>query len=92
MTFKEDKRQDFLTIFNTYKKQIRNQPGCTHLALLQDHNNSSIFSTYSHWDNEASLNDYRNSATFGKVWPATKELFADKPIAHSYDSKEHIGE
>jgi quinol monooxygenase YgiN len=90
MTFKDDKTEDFLAIFNKYKKQIRNQPGCVHLELLQDHHNSNIFSTYSHWHDEVSLNKYRQSETFGKIWPATKVLFGEAVTAHSYEVKQHV--
>lgn len=85
MTFQEDKVEDFLSIFNEFKLEIRNQPGCNHLALLKDHHQENIYSTYSHWVNEESLNNYRNSETFGMVWPATKKLFKEKPVAHSYE-------
>ena len=87
MTFQEEKVEEFLELFDTYKSAIRHQPGCLHLELLVDHHQSNVFSTYSHWNNENSLNAYRDSDTFGKVWPATKKLFADKPTAHSYQLK-----
>ncbi|GAB3340176.1 antibiotic biosynthesis monooxygenase [Marivirga atlantica] len=84
MTFREDKISEFLAIFDQYKEAIRKQPGCTHLELLQDYNHTNVYSTYSYWDNEEALNNYRHSETFGKVWPATKKLFSAKPEAHSY--------
>jgi len=90
MTFQEDKVPAFLATFNEFKEAIRHQPGCSHLTLLQDHHLPNVFSTYSHWDNEESLNNYRNSQTFGKVWPATKALFSDKPTAHSYKIKDNL--
>ncbi|MBK6263896.1 antibiotic biosynthesis monooxygenase [Marivirga sp. S37H4] len=85
MTFKEDKIQDFLELFNEYKEAIRNQPGCTHLELLKDIHHPNSYSTYSHWQSEEELNNYRHSETFGKVWPATKALFSEKPVAHSFE-------
>jgi len=90
MTFDPEKVNDFLSLFNNYKVQIRNQAGCTHLELLQDYKKENVYSTYSHWKNEEDLNNYRNSETFGKVWPATKSLFIDKPVAHSYIVKDRI--
>ena len=83
MTFQEDRCNDFLAIFTTYRDAIRNQPGCTHLDLLRDVRNSNVFFTYSHWDSEEQLNAYRDSETFGVVWPKTKALFADRPEAWS---------
>lgn len=84
MTFQEDKTEEFLNIFEENKRAIRNQTGCLHLELWQDKDQPNVFSTYSLWENETDLNEYRNSGTFGKVWPATKRLFSEKPIASSH--------
>ncbi len=90
MTFEKEKTQEFLKLFDHYKKNIRAQPGCTHLELLQDADTPYVFSTYSHWTDEHALNAYRNSDTFGRVWPATKALFSEKPIAHSYRIEQKV--
>ena len=83
MTFRKEKIDTFLSIFETYKKAIRQQPGCTHLKLIQDIHHPEIFCTYSHWESEDDLNNYRYSATFKEVWPLTKSLFLAKPEAWS---------
>ncbi|WNB17203.1 putative quinol monooxygenase [Marivirga arenosa] len=84
MTFKEGKVDDFLEIFNKYKSAIRNQKGCNHLELWRDKDNTNTFSTYSIWDSEEYLNNYRGSEIFGLVWPATKALFSEKPQASTH--------
>ncbi|WKV11861.1 putative quinol monooxygenase [Marivirga harenae] len=84
MTFQLDKIDDFIQIFEQNKEAIRNQIGCLHLELWQDKNQPHIFRTYSLWKNEECLNKYRDSETFGNVWPATKALFAEKPEASSH--------
>jgi heme-degrading monooxygenase HmoA len=43
------------------------------------------FYTYSYWQDEVSLNNYRKSALFEVVWPKTKAMFDQKPIAHSLE-------
>jgi quinol monooxygenase YgiN len=91
MTFRKDKIEDFIQIFEQNKEAIRNQNGCLHLELWQDQEQTNIFSTYSLWESEKDLNQYRNSDTFGKVWPATKSLFAEKPIASSYIQRFKLG-
>lgn len=83
MTFQEDKVEDFLKVFNESKKKIRNFPGCNHLELLKDYHKPNIFSTYSIWEDDKALNNYRHSDLFAGVWKDTKALFADKPIAFS---------
>ncbi|XHC31121.1 antibiotic biosynthesis monooxygenase family protein [Marivirga tractuosa] len=87
MTFQEDKIEDFVKIFEENKEAIRNQTGCKHLELWQDKDHPCIFSTYSIWENEDCLNHYRHSETFGKVWPATKSLFSEKPQANSHTQR-----
>jgi len=83
MTFAPDKTADFLEIFSDSKDKIRAFEGCHHVELLQDINRPNVYSTYSLWESETHLNNYRDSPLFGQVWKATKALFADKPLAWS---------
>ncbi|WP_242917028.1 putative quinol monooxygenase [Pontibacter liquoris] len=83
MTFQEDKTAAFLEIFRNSKDRIRAFEGCHHVELLQDINEPNVYSTYSLWDTEEHLNQYRGSELFGQVWPATKTLFAAPPQAWS---------
>lgn len=83
MTFQEDKVEEFLEIFRSSKDKIRGFEGCRHVELLQDAHQPNVYSTYSHWESEEALNNYRRSELFGQVWPATKKLFAATPEAWS---------
>ncbi len=83
MTFREDAVERFLEDFETNKAKIRSFPGCTHLELWQDENEGNIFSTYSYWEDESALDQYRDSELFKTVWAVTKPLFTDKPMAFS---------
>lgn len=83
MTFKEGARADFLQNFEENKSAIRNFPGCHHLELWEDEQDKNIFLTYSHWESEEALNQYRDSELFKTVWSFTKALFAAKPVAFS---------
>ncbi len=85
MTFKTDKIDDFLVIFNASKEKIRNADGCSFLELYRDRTNSSIFFTYSYWNELQDLENYRCSELFKDVWAKTKVLFDDKPEAWSVD-------
>jgi quinol monooxygenase YgiN len=87
MTFQEENIPTFEALFDRYKEEIRNQEGCLHLKLLQDKANPRIFFTYSLWQDEDFLNQYRNSALFAEVWPATKTLFKDKAEAWTVNEK-----
>ncbi|MFD2202093.1 putative quinol monooxygenase [Shivajiella indica] len=90
MTFKKDSVNDFLENFNSHKEMIRNFPGCSHLELWQDKNFENIFMTYSYWDSEEALEQYRDSELFKSVWSYTKSLFADKPMAFSAKKIEEL--
>ena len=85
MSFHEEKIPDFLENFELMKDKIRNAPGNQFLELYQDKHNKSIFFTYSYWESETHLNNYRNSELFDGVWTFTKKLFNAKPEAWSVD-------
>lgn len=90
MTFKEGARVDFLRNFEENKLAIRNSTGCHHLELWEDEHDKNIFLTYSHWESEEALNQYRDSELFKTVWSYTKQLFAAKPVAFSSKKNEEV--
>jgi hypothetical protein len=81
MHFKADSCDKFLEVFLKSAIHIRAQKGCIYLELLQDANDPCCFSTYSHWENEQALENYRHSEPFKSTWAATKILFDQKPEA-----------
>ena len=83
MVFKEDKVYEFTKLFSESKVFIEAMPGCKSVKLLNEINQANIFFTYSIWDSEEHLNEYRNSELFKKVWEKTKVLFDAKPEAWS---------
>ena len=83
MSFHEENIPKFLENFNLIKEKIRNAPGNRYLELYQDKHNPCIFFTYSFWETEEDLENYRTSALFDDVWSFTKKLFNDKPEAWS---------
>ncbi|MEM1340003.1 MAG: antibiotic biosynthesis monooxygenase family protein [Bacteroidota bacterium] len=87
LTFKQENISSFEAIFEETKEKIINFKGCYHLELYQDMKDPNIFFTYSHWENGAALDAYRNSDFFKKVWSRTKLLFGDKPQAWSVIKK-----
>ncbi len=83
MVFRPEEVDTFLALFNERKHLIGEFEGCSGVELLRDIDNASIFFTYSKWDNEASLERYRQSELFNSTWQLTKKLFAGKPEAWS---------
>ena len=85
LSFHEENIPAFLENFELMKEKIRNAPGNRFLELYQDKNNKCIFFTYSYWETEQDLENYRNSELFDGIWNFTKKLFNDKPEAWSVD-------
>jgi len=83
MSFLPEKVTTFLVVFNEKKAFIRNSSGCTLLELYRDKTNPNVFFTYSYWETEQDLENYRNSTLFKEVWAKTKVFFNDKPQAWS---------
>ena len=85
MSFDPSKIEEFLANFEDKKHQIRNFEGCEFLELYRDKKNTNVFFTYSFWNSEADLENYRHSELFKGVWADTKILFNAKPEAWSVD-------
>ncbi len=83
LEFQEDRINDFLTFFETIKHIVNEFPGCHGMKLYRDIDRPTIVMTYSHWESQEDLNNYRNSEQFGKIWPNIKPWFAKKPEAWS---------
>jgi len=90
LSLQEDRISEFLTNFNNQKQHIRDFNGCQFLELYNDKHSKNIFFTYSYWDNEEALNNYRHSELFKGIWAVTKPMFNDKPEAWSVDKLESL--
>ncbi|PQJ78043.1 putative quinol monooxygenase [Polaribacter porphyrae] len=90
MSFHSNHIQEFEQMFDEKKEQIRNTEGCQLLELYQDKINPEIFFTYSFWNTEQDLENYRNSDFFKTTWQQTKGYFNNKPEAWSVDKKESL--
>ena len=85
MSFAKAHIDAFLENFDAKKEAIRNFEGCQFLELYRDKQDTQVFFTYSYWDTEAHLENYRNSGLFKTVWAKTKPFFNNKPQAWSVD-------
>ncbi len=81
MSFDPQKVVDFLAVYEANWHLIRGFEGCSHVELLRAEQESNIFFTYSIWESEENLENYRKSELFAQVWGKTKLLFNDKPQA-----------
>ncbi|MFD1553532.1 antibiotic biosynthesis monooxygenase [Putridiphycobacter roseus] len=78
MSFKPEHAAAFEAYFLTIKSKVAGQPGCRGVKLLKEKGETGVFFTYSQWDSEVDLNNYRHTETFGQIWPTVKNWFADK--------------
>jgi hypothetical protein len=85
MFFKPDCIAAFQTHFESIKHKVRHFEGCHFLELYQDPQNPTIMMTYSHWESEAALENYRHSEVFKQIWAETKPLMAEKTYAFSME-------
>jgi len=74
---------EFYSIFNDYKPKIEQTNGCIKLNIHQEVNQPNLIFTISIWEDEQSLETYRNSDLFYNIWKKVKPLFKDKAEAWS---------
>lgn len=90
MGFDETHIDTFLADFEVNKERVRTFKGCRFLELYRDKNQTNIFFTYSYWESESDLENYRQSDLFKGIWNKTKALFNMKPEAWSVDKLESL--
>jgi heme-degrading monooxygenase HmoA len=83
MHFRPDEEQNFIALFDQYKHQIADFNGCKSLHLLKETSTECVYFTYSVWQSEHHLEQYRKSDLFKNVWSATRSLFDGRPMAWS---------
>jgi heme-degrading monooxygenase HmoA len=84
MTFQDEKVPDFLELFELVKNDIKSFKGCKYLELLKDTASANVYTSYSVWDTHESLENYRSSDLFHKIWKKTRSYFITPATAHSY--------
>lgn len=85
MSFRAEATNQFLGVFREAQPRIASFPGCSHVELIRDIYRPEIMMTYSIWESEAALENYRQSELFQTTWAKTKILFNDKPQAWSLE-------
>jgi quinol monooxygenase YgiN len=83
LEFQKEHLGNFLSHFEKVKWSVATFPGCHGMKLIQDTKNPVIIMTYSLWENEQALENYRTSPLFQSIWPTIKPWFAAKPEAWS---------
>jgi len=80
----------FLKHFEDNKTKIRAFNGCTFLALYQAKEDPTVFFTYSYWESDSQLQNYRQSKDFRALWSQLKPLFSMRPEAWSVNKLETL--
>lgn len=91
LTFKEDKIDDFINIWNESREKIAAFEGCNFVEMHQARVPNNVCFTHSIWEDEDALNAYRHSKLFHNTWAKTKVLFNDRPEAWSLNTHGHEG-
>jgi quinol monooxygenase YgiN len=86
LTIDPEKKDYFFDEIVPFQAKIRQQKGCSYLEFFQDINNVGVIFTYSNWDSEDDLNNYRQTELFDAAWTMAKKLFVGKPEAWSIES------
>lgn len=84
--FQQEQLPSFLAHFETVKHKVSKFAGCHGMKLLQDIHDPCLVMTYSAWENEEALENYRNSELFGTIWPTIKVWFDQKPEAWTVET------
>ena len=83
MEFQQEKVNTFLDLFNSVYPEISSFDGCLKVTLLHSVDAKNVYFTYSTWESEHDLENYRASELFKQTWAKTKILFSNKPEAWS---------
>jgi quinol monooxygenase YgiN len=83
MQFQPGRTEHFIKVFTDNWKAIKSFEGCSHVELLRDASDPCTFFTYSIWKDQESIEQYRNSDLFKRVWGTVKPMFADRAQAWS---------
>ena len=86
ITLAPGKRNDFITLFNTVSPSIHAFTGCLEVEIMKDIQNENIAFTYSRWQSENDLENYRKSNLFEGTWSKAKLMFAQKAEAWSLEN------
>lgn len=87
LTIAPAKVDEFLAHFDEKSDEIRAFDGCEHLELWQSERYPGRMTTFSKWQDEEALDDYRRSILFKETWSTVKPLFAAPAQASSYRLK-----
>lgn len=90
LTMREADAEKFKNYFPSVSKIIRSQEGCNSLQAWQDIHHPNIFFTYSIWNSEDDLNNYRDSAFFLEFWRTVKPWFDAKAEVWTFDKIEDL--
>lgn len=85
LRFCDEYSNHFEKIFKETKPFILNQKGCLSVVLMKNIDHKNEFFTYSTWDSQDDLNNYRKTTLFKTVWKSLKPNFVSKAEAWSLE-------
>lgn len=65
----------FKSMIQSIQDKIKAFDGCYSVNILCDKNQKNRFFSYSTWESEEDLNNYRKSEFFTEIWSDVKKMF-----------------
>lgn len=81
LQFNPDKVEEFLNVYKKHINSMAKRPECISLELLKEKGTLSTFYTFSIWESEDALHEYRSSEYFRDIWGRIKPWFSEKAQA-----------
>lgn len=78
LDFKAADMEFIKPLFDAIAPKVRGFQGCSYLEILFDVRDRGKVITYSHWESETHLENYRHSEVFQNFWATVKPAF-NKP-------------
>ena len=88
MVFKPEEKERFIQLFYEKQSFIEAFEGCISVDLMVDKRNENALATWSIWQEESFLDQYRQSALFIQTWEEVKPMFSEKARAWSFEKHE----
>lgn len=73
--------EKFKLLVQPYQSKILAFKGCVQVDIMRDKKNRTQFFSYSIWESEEALENYRNSKMFREIWAEIKKLLSSPTIA-----------
>ncbi len=87
MFFRPHALEQLMPLIHRQLRNVMSHPGCLAVKLFRDTSDPDHLCTFSIWEDQEALDDYRQSDHFIEVWSTLKSHFAKPPQAYSFKDR-----